>query len=182
MPRHILNLFLIWFKFRSQLFLLHIYFKEIWEVMKEVIHGCVRGLGEKIFDCKLAMHANCFDETRKSMIQNLFSRSNGVRNRSDVSSLDLFKGYCHYSIKDLCIQTDDAWWKMKKFFHGKDIGIYPDGCIVCLKFFSTVCVLHAKKGNDCMLCSHSYDLFYSHNFEIFIKSLIDACFMLNSFF
>ena len=31
-------------------------------IVEEVIYGGVRGLNGRMFDCKLAMHANCFHE------------------------------------------------------------------------------------------------------------------------
>ena len=47
------------------------YFKMKWGAVEEDIHGCVRGLDRKIPNCKLAMHANGFDEILKSMIHDL---------------------------------------------------------------------------------------------------------------
>ena len=43
--------------------------------VEEVIY--VRGLDGKISDCKLAIHANCFNEIKKNMIHDLGSKHNG---------------------------------------------------------------------------------------------------------
>ena len=48
--------------------------------MKEVIHGCINGLDGRITECKLGMHAKCFDEIQRSMIIDPCSRQNGVNN------------------------------------------------------------------------------------------------------
>ena len=61
---------------------------------------------------KLAMHANCFDKIQKSMIHDLGSRHNGGSNR-----FDRLKSCCHHSLRDLCVHTDGAWWKLKKYCH-----------------------------------------------------------------
>ena len=110
------------------------------------------------------------------MIHDLHSRHNGERNISDVTSLDKLKSCCHNNLRDLCVQTDGAWWKLKMHCHQKDIGNYPDGCIICLKSFSTGCVSPEKKGNYCMVGSICYDLLSSHNFEILNNSLIYCLF------
>ena len=59
--------------------------------MDEVIYGFVRGLYGRILDCKLAMYINHFDKMQKNMIYDLDTMHNGVRNRSDVSSLSASK-------------------------------------------------------------------------------------------
>ena len=63
--------------------------------------------------CKLAMHAKLHDEIWKSMIHDLGSWKNNVRNRLEVSSLNRFKSCCHHSLSNLCGHTDNAWWKLK---------------------------------------------------------------------
>ena len=45
--------------------------------MEEATYGCIRGLYERIPDCKLAMHSNCFNEVPKIMIDDIGSRHNG---------------------------------------------------------------------------------------------------------
>ena len=89
--------------------------------MEEEIYGCIMGLGGRKPDCKLAIYANYFDEIQKSMVHDLGSR-NGGSNR-----LDRIKSRCHHSHRDLCVHTDDAWWKLKKYCHQKDVDNYPDG-------------------------------------------------------
>ena len=54
--------------------------------VEEVIYVCVRDLDGRILDCKLAMHANFFDE---NMTHDLSSMHNGMRNKSDVTSFDV---------------------------------------------------------------------------------------------
>ena len=134
--------------------------------VEEVIYGCIIGLDGRIPDCMLAMHANCFDEIQKSMIHNLCNRHNGHSNRFDV-----LKSCCHDSLWDVCVHTDGAWWKLNNYCHQKDVGIYPDGCIICLKFFSVCCVSQVKKG-DFMVCSICCDLFSSSIFGILINTLM----------
>ena len=56
-------------------------------VLKEVVHGCVRGLDGRIFDCKLAMHSNYFDEIMKNMLYNFGSKHDSVRNGRCVKAL-----------------------------------------------------------------------------------------------
>ena len=72
-------------------------------VVEEVICGYVRGSDGRILDCKPAMHANCFDEIRKNMIHDFGSRHNGVRNKSDVTSLNRLKSCCHHSLRNLYV-------------------------------------------------------------------------------
>ena len=31
------------------------------------------------------------------------------------------------AVRDLCVQTDGAWWKLKKYCQEKELGNYPDG-------------------------------------------------------
>ena len=128
--------------------------------MKEVIYECIRGLDGKIPCCKLGMNAKCFNEIQKSLILDHCCKQNGGSNR-----LDPLKRCCHNSLRDLCVYTDVAWWKLKKHSHKKDIGNYSDGCIICLKSFYVGCVLPVKKGNDCMVCSTCYNSFLSLHFS-----------------
>ena len=111
--------------------------------MKKVIYGCIKGLDGRIPDCKLGMHAKCFNEIKKSMILDPCCRQNGVNNR-----FERLKSCCHHSLRDLCVYTDCAWWKLKKYCHQKDIGSYPDGCIICLKSFSMECVSAVNKSSQ----------------------------------
>ena len=80
--------------------------------MKEVIYGCKRGLDGIISDCKLGMHAKCFDEIQKSIIHDIGSRHN-----SGSIQLKIIKSCCHHRIRDFCVYIDGAWWKMKKYSH-----------------------------------------------------------------
>ena len=66
-------------------------------------------LARKNLDCKLAIYVNCFNEIQKNMIHDLGSRHSGVRNGSDVSSLDKLKSCYHHSLRDMCVHTDGAW-------------------------------------------------------------------------
>ena len=106
--------------------------------MKEVFYGCIIGLDGRIPDCKLAMHANCYNEIQKSMIHDIGSMHNSGSNR-----LERLKSCCHYSLRDLCVYTDGAWWKLKTYFHQKDIGNYQDMFIICLKVL--FCCLHVSE-------------------------------------
>ena len=142
------NLFSIYFKLISQIICSN---KKKGGALEQVIYGCVRGFIGRIPDCKHAMNANCFNEIWKSMIHDLGSRHNGVGNR-----LDRLKSCCHHSLRDLCVQSDGAWW----YCHKKDIGNYPDGCIICLNAFSVGCVSPVKKGNYCRVHSICFDLFF----------------------
>ena len=78
------------------------------EAVEEVLYGYIRGSYGRIPDYKLAIHVNCFNEILKSMIHDLGSRQNVGSNR-----LDRLKSCCHYSLIDLSVQTDGAWWKLK---------------------------------------------------------------------
>ena len=111
--------------------------------MREVIYGCISGLDGRITDCKLGMHSKCFDEIEKSMIHDVGSRHNNGRNQ-----LQMLKSCCHHNLRDLCVHTDGAWWKMKKCSHQKDIENYPDVCIICLKSFSVGSVSAVIKGHE----------------------------------
>ena len=128
-------------------------------VVKAVIYGCMRCLDGRIPDCKLVMHTIFFHEIQQSIILDLCSmqvpRNNG---------LDRLKSCCHHRLKDLCVHTDGTWCKKKKYSHWKDVGNYPDGCIICLKSFSVGCVSLAKMGNDCIVCSLCYNLCSLHYF------------------
>ena len=110
------------------------------------------------------------------MIHYFGSRHNCERNRSGVTSFDRLKSYCHNSQRDLCVQTDGTWRKLKAYCGRKDISNYPDGCIIFLKSFSVEYVSSGKKGNDCMVGSICYDLLLSHNFDILNNSLIHIAF------
>ena len=104
--------------------------------MDEVIYSCVRGLDGHVCYCKLAMHANCFDEMRKSMFHDYGSMQNCMRNRSNIVFFDRLNSCCQHNVRGLCIKTDGAWWKWKKCCHQKSIGIYPAEFIICSKSFS----------------------------------------------
>ena len=119
--------------------------------VEAVIYGCKRDLDGKISDCKLGMHAMCFHDLPKSIILDPCSRQSTGKN-----GLDRLKSCCYHRIKDLCVITDGACWKKKKYFCRKDIGHYPDGCIICLKSFPVGCVSSKKKGTDCMVSSICY--------------------------
>ena len=73
--------------------------------MKKVIHGCIRGLYGRMSDCKLGMHAKCFDEIQQSMIHDVRSRHNSGSNQ-----IKTLKRCCHHSLRDLCLPTDDDAW------------------------------------------------------------------------
>ena len=65
--------------------------------VEEVFYGCLRGLYERIPECKLAMHVNCMDEIQNSTIHDVGSNHNGGSNR-----LDRLKSCCHHSLRHLC--------------------------------------------------------------------------------
>ena len=98
--------------------------------MRELIYGCIRGMDGRISDCKLRMHAKCVNEIQQSMTHDVGSRHN-----SGSNELKMLKSCCHHSLKDLCVHTDGAWWKMKKYSTRKDIVNDQDGCIIFLKSF-----------------------------------------------
>ena len=79
------------------------------EDVEEAYYDCIRGLDERIPDCKLAMHANCFGEIQRSLIHDFGCRHNGGSNR-----LERLKSHCHHSLRDLCVHIDGAWLKLKK--------------------------------------------------------------------
>ena len=116
----------------------------MWSV-KEVIYGCIRRLDGRVPDCKIRMHGKCFNEIQQSLIHDVGSRHN-----SDSNQLKLLESCCHHSLRNLCVHTDGAWWKMKKYSHQKDISNYPDGCIICLKSFSFECVSVVKMATQIM--------------------------------
>ena len=82
------------------------------------------------------MHANYIDDIRKNTLYNLDSKYDSTRNGKNVTTLDRLKSCCHHSLRDLCVHTDGAWWKYKKYCTHEDIDNYPDGCIICLNSFS----------------------------------------------
>ena len=92
-------------------------------------------LHEWFDNCNLAMHANCFDEIRKNILYNLESKHDSARNGKSVTTLERLKNCCHHSLRDLCIQTDGAFWILDKYCTHEDNNNYPDGCIICLKSF-----------------------------------------------
>ena len=128
----------------SILFALNILKTKGW-AMKEVIYECIRGLDWKISHCKHGMHGNCFNEVQKSMILDPCRRQNSGNNK-----LNILISWCHHNLRDLCIHTDVAWWKLKKYSHQKDIANYPDGCIICLKSFFVGCVSTVSKSTQIM--------------------------------
>ena len=77
-------------------------------VMEEDIHGSIRGLDGKNSDCKLAMHANSFDERRKITLYRLDNKHDSERSGRCVTQLDSLKSCCCYSLRDLCVHTDGA--------------------------------------------------------------------------
>ena len=103
----------------------------------------MRGLDGRISDCELGMRAECFNEIQRSNIHDIGSRYNSGSNQ-----LKMLKCCCRHSLKDLHVHTDGAWWKMKTYYHQKDIVNYPDGCIICLKSFSVGCVSAVKKATQ----------------------------------
>ena len=128
----------------SILFATNIVKRKGWSV-KEVIYGCIRGLDGGKTDCKLGMHDKCFGEIQKSMIHDIGSRHN-----SGSNWLEMLKSCCHHSLRHLCVHTYGAWWKMKKYCCQKDIGNYPDRCIIRLKFFSNWCISAVNKSTQIM--------------------------------
>ena len=82
--------------------------------------------------------------------------------------LDRLKSCCNHSLRDLCVHKDGAWLKLKKYCHQKDVGYYPDGCIICSKSFSVGCVLPVKMGNNSMVCLIYYEWFSSYIFAVLI--------------
>ena len=83
-------------------------------IIEEIIFGCIRGLDGKIPDCKLAMHAKCFNEIRKNMLYNLDSKHDSARNGKSLTTLERLKSCCHHSPRDFCVLKDGAWWKLKR--------------------------------------------------------------------
>ena len=115
-------------------------------VVSERSHSWLhRGLGGTIKDCKLRMYSKCIHDVWQSMINDV-----GRRHNSDSNQIKMLKSCCHYSLRDLCVHTDDAWWKIKKYSHQKDIGKYIDGCIICLKSFFIECVSAGKTATKIM--------------------------------
>ena len=96
----------------------------------------------RILDCKLGMHAKCFDEIQKIMIPDPGRGQNGGSNWFDI-----LKHCCHNSLVDLCAHTDGEWWKLQKLCHQKDVGKYSDIWLICLKQILIGCVT-SKKGMD----------------------------------
>ena len=84
-----------------------------------------------------------FNEIQQSMIYDIRSSHN-----SDSKQLKKLKSCCHHSLRDLCVHTDVAWWKMKKCSLQNDNFNYPDGCIISLKSFFVGCVSVVKKATQ----------------------------------
>ena len=102
---------------------------------------------------------------------------------SDSSSnrLNRLKSCCHYSLRDLCVHTDGAWWKLENYFIQKNVSKYPDGYIICLTYFSVGCAPPVKKSNKFMVRSIFLFVFFFH-FAILMNHLMGAWFMLNCLF
>ena len=62
------------------------------------------------------------------------------------NKLDTLKSCCHHSLKDLCVQTDGAWWKLKRYCSKLDINNLSGGCMICLKSFSVGHILSVNKS------------------------------------
>ena len=92
------------------------------------------------------MLANYFDQIRKNMTYNLGSRHNSATNRPAMTSLYRLKRCCHHSLSYLCVYTDGAWWKLKKYCCHKDIASSPGTCIISLISFSVGCVTQVNKS------------------------------------
>ena len=91
---------------------------------------------------------------------------------------DRLKSCCHHSLKDLCVHTDSAWQKKKNYSHWKDIGNYPDRCIICLKSFPVGCVSLRKMGLIAWCFQFITIDFHDDIFAILINSLIGTCLFL----
>ena len=59
------------------------------EDVEEAYYDCIRGLDERIPDCKLAMHANCFGEIQRSLIHDFDSRHNGGSKAIAITVLEI---------------------------------------------------------------------------------------------
>ena len=64
------------------------------------------------------------------------------------TTLERLEICCDYSLRNLCVHTDDVRWKLKKYCTHENIDNYPDGCIIYLKSFSVGCVTSEKVHTD----------------------------------
>ena len=108
-------------------------------VLWNVYCSCKKGLDWKTFYYKLAMHPIVMIRSKMYDLQLWWQAQ---WNGRCVTTLDRLKSWCHQSLRYLCIHTDGAWWNLKKYPQQKDIGNFPDRCIICLKsFFCWMCAI-----------------------------------------
>ena len=120
-------------------FLLQVF--ERWKrgVIKDVIYGCVKWFAWKKIGLQAGKKCKLFKWNTKKHDSWSWQHSS-MRCGSDVSSLDRLKSCCHHSLRDMCVHTDGAWWKLKEYCTHGDIGNYPNGCIIHLTSSSVGCV------------------------------------------
>ena len=110
----------------------------IFQITTKVLIECKRGLDCRISNCKLGMHAKCYDELRTidDKVKNVRNRRNeSLHNGTMIIHLDEQKLGFHYSLNGLQVHIDGAWYKLKMYSLHSGIGNYPKGCIVSLEPF-----------------------------------------------
>ena len=61
------------------------------------------------------------------MLNNHGSKHDRARNGRHLTILGRLKMCFHHNLRELCVHTDGAWWKLKKYCTSGDISKYPDG-------------------------------------------------------
>ena len=118
-----------------------------------------------------------FQWSMKSMILDPCSRQNGVNNR-----LDGLKRCFHHSLRDLCVYTDGAQWKLKSVAT-KKILITIQICVSFVWSFFLLGVCHHGKRVLIAWCVQFVIIhFCLYIFEILINFLMGVCFVLSCLF
>ena len=67
------------------------------------------------------------------MVLEKHRRNKCINNGTVMTLLDEHKVCCHHSLKNLQVNTDGEWLKLKKYSHYQGIDNNLQGCIVCLE-------------------------------------------------
>ena len=85
---------------------------DMFQITDKVLYGCKIVLDGRLHDCKLAIHAKCFDEHTKinDSVRNVRNRRNENISIGTIMILqDEQRICCHHSLKDLQVHADGKW-------------------------------------------------------------------------
>ena len=89
----------------------------MFQITTKVFYGCNMVLDGRLHDCKLAIHAKCFDELPKinDSARNVRNRRNENIGTDTIMVLqDEQRMCCHHSLKDLQVHTDGIWQNFER--------------------------------------------------------------------